>query len=123
MAVAVDDEIARTEVADEPLVPAGCRAGVVHEADPHAFGFDEEPLGQQCTELGIVHVAVHGLDRPELAKLREDGRGREVAHVKDRRRVAEELPARVRQASYAPRKVRVPDERDQGAPSRKRPSR
>ena len=103
-----------------PSVP---RAGIVDEADPKAVRLDDVASGERLPKRRIVHVPVHGLDGPKGAQVLEDGGGREVADVEDEVGRAEEAQAGLRKPPRAARKVRVPENRDQARPSRKRPSR
>jgi hypothetical protein len=121
--VAVSHEVAPGEGLHEALVSPAGRACVVHDPDAEPLGLDDEPLGESAAERGLVHVPVNGRHGCELSDLVEDRERREVADVQDEVRDPEEPDAVVREAAGPPGEVRVPDDRDQGTPSRKRPSR
>ena len=123
MRVAVGDEVAARKPGPEPFVPPRPRPRVVDEPDSEALGVDDEAIGELLAERAFVHVPVHRLDVREGPKLGEDRRGGEVAHMEDELRPLEHADARCGKPADAVAKVRVADERDQKAPSRKRPSR
>lgn len=118
-----DEPAVRKPLPQTSMAPGRC-APVVHDADPEPLPRNHESLGQLRDQLGIVHVAVYRLqawtEPPELGQ----GRGaRDVAGVDDQARPTEDLDAGVRQPPLATRQVRVAEDRDQGTPGRKRPSR
>jgi hypothetical protein len=111
--MAVRDDVAVGEGGAEPLVSPVARAGVVDEPDAKALGFDHAPGGQRLAKGRLVHVPVHGLDRPDLAQVLEHRGGREVADVEDEIGGAEKAQAVVGKPPDAARQVCVADERDQ----------
>jgi hypothetical protein len=95
----------------------------VDDANPQALGLHDAALGQACSQLGRIHVPVHGLDGREQRKLVEHRRGGEVACVHDDGGLPEDLHAGVWKPPPTPGQMRVADDRDQERPSTKRPSR
>jgi hypothetical protein len=123
MRMAVGDDVAAGEGSSEALRTSTCVPAIVDEPDPQALRGDDGALGEKLAERRLVHVSVHGLNGGELTELFQHGRGREVAHVQDQVGPLQHTEASLGEAARAARKVRVAEKRDQGAPSRKRPSR
>jgi hypothetical protein len=123
MAVAVGDEVARGKTGHEPFVSPAGRPAVVNDPEAKTLGLDHEPLGQGASERELIHVPVDGRHGSEPAQLVEHGDRGEVAEMHDEVGGLEEPDAVSWKAAGAAWEVRVPEERDQGMPSRKRPSR
>jgi hypothetical protein len=104
-------------------MPPGGAAGVVHEPDPQALGFDHEASGQCLAQRGLVHVAVHGSNRSELLELLQHRCGRHVSGVEDELGPLEQAETLLWKAAGAARQVRIPDERDQKSSGRNSPFR
>jgi hypothetical protein len=104
-------------------MPPWSRPGVMDEPDSHPRSLDDLPFLQLRLEDGLVHVSVHGLDGGVAPQLLEHRGGREVADVQDELRPLQEPHAFFGEPPPPPRQVRISEENDQGAPSRKRPSR
>jgi rhodanese-related sulfurtransferase len=86
----------------------------VHHPDARAPELDDALFGERCPKVGIVHVPVHRLERPELPQHVERGRGGDVACVEDQVGSREELEAFGREPSGPARQMRVRDDRDPG---------
>lgn len=119
----VGDRVAVWKDLGETRMPPGRTAGVVHEPDPQALGFDHAASWQCFTQRGLVHVAMHGEDRSELIELFEHRRGRHVSGVEDDLGPLEQAQALLWKATGAAREVRIPDERDQKSSGRNSPFR
>lgn len=124
MCVPVGNDVTAWKPRSEPLVASARRPCVVDEPEQSSLELDHEPLRQFGSEGGLVDVSPDGpYGRPERLELGESGTGRQVACVKHEVGSSNELDAGSRQAPRPPRQVRVAEERDQGRPGRKRPSR
>jgi len=104
-------------------MPPRSRPGVMDEPDSHPGSLDDPPFRQLRLEDGLIHISVHSLDRGVAPQLLEHRGGREVPDVQDQLRPLQEPHAFVGQPPRPPRQVRISEENDQDAPSRKRPSR
>ena len=104
-------------------MPPPRRPRVVDEPDAHALRRDDEPLGKLRAKLRLVDVSVDGGERGKASQPGENRAGGEVADVEDEVGPLENASALLRKAGEAVTEMRVADERDQGTPSRKRPSR
>ena len=96
-----------------PLEAPGGRAGVVDHRDPRAAGAATvRALAAAAPELGVVHVAVHGVHRrPERLEPSQHRRLDEVAGVQDRVGLPQPLDAGGRERAAAARQMRVGDDR------------
>jgi hypothetical protein len=110
--VTVDDRVTAWEQGDEPFLPPGARACVVHEPDSYACHLDNPPFGKVRLQRGLVHVPVDGLDRRQRRQLVEHARGDDVTRVQDQVDLAEPQQALVRKPPRSARQVCVRDDRD-----------
>jgi hypothetical protein len=103
--VAVDQGVAAFE--------SGEAARLVHHADPRLPHFEYPSRRQHPLQLLVVHVPVHGLERPEPAELLVDLSRDEVACVEDQIGLRQPAQAFRGQPAGASRKVRVGDDRNE----------
>jgi hypothetical protein len=104
-------------------MPRRGAARVMHEADAHPLGFDDEPPRQGRAQSRLVHVPVHRSHRSERTEVLEDRAGGEVAGVQDEVRLLENADASSGQPARAAREVRISEQGDQLRSDRNSPSR
>lgn len=93
------------------------------QPDSHPGSLDDTPFRELCLEERLIHVSVNSLDRCVAPKLLEHRSGREVADMQNDLCPLQEPHAFAGQLPRPARQVRISEENDQGASSRKRPSR
>jgi hypothetical protein len=111
--VAVDDGVAVLEPAGQPLCAPIRLAGVVRHPDARVPHLDDTTAREELQQLVVVHVPVHGFERPERSQLGEDRRLHEVAGVEDQLRALEIGEALGGDPARSARKVRVGNDRDE----------
>lgn len=125
MRVPVHDDVAATETAAQPFVPALGPAGVVNYTEAISGRLHDQGLGQTLAYVRFVDVAADGRNRGELLELSQNGAGSEIPGMDDQLRPGEQFQAEGRQSASPPRQMRVGDDGDEGQKRspRKRPSR
>jgi hypothetical protein len=121
--VAIGDHMAAGERLEEPGMPPRGPARVVHEADAHPLGFDDEPPRQGRAQSLLVHVPVHRRHRSERPEVVEDRASGEVAGVQDEICLLENADTTSGQAARAAREVRISEKGDQLRSDRNSPLR
>jgi hypothetical protein len=121
--VTVGDHLAAGKRFEEPGMSRAGPARVVHQADAHPRGLDDEPPGQGRAQSRLVHVPVDRGHWSECPEVLQDRPGGEVAGVQDEIRLLEDADALRGQATRAAGKVRISEQCDQLRSDRNSPSR
>jgi hypothetical protein len=113
MRVPVHDHRAVRKGSAKTVFASRAGTGVVHEADTHALHLHDPPLRQGRLQIRMIHVAQHGLHRPERGQLLERTGGDDVAGVEHEVGLLQQPHALSRQSSSPARQMRVRDDRDE----------
>ena len=122
MRVAVHDGGAAGKRSHETRCASFSPTRVVHHPDPHGSRVDDQPLGQQRPQAGLVDVPVYCLQRCQAPQLLVCAGAREIAGVQNEVRTADQREAFRREPPPAARQVRVGEDGENYSDSARRPA-